>query len=314
MDDLKVAAEPCVALGASQPRLEAYPGREISLAGLSVTRVLPIKGRRLIGPWCFLDRYGPVSFSGNRPMDVAAHPHTGLQTVSWLLDGEIQHDDSLGFESVLRPRGVNVMTAGHGIAHAEQTPTTNTGRLNGVQLWVALPDRDRHMASSFQHIEQVPADERRGGIIQVFAGNLDGLTSPANHLSTIIGADLQVHPAAALSLPLQNTYEHAVIVLSGNCEIDGQPLAERVLYYLGAGRGEVTLSSKTGGRVLLIGGPPFPETILMWWNFVARTPQEIADARRDWELGQRFGDVANYDGPRLDAPDLGRLATPNPAS
>jgi redox-sensitive bicupin YhaK (pirin superfamily) len=314
LEDDTVAAETCVALGASQRQLESYPGREIALGALTVTRVLPVKGKRLIGPWCFLDRYGPLNFTAGKPMDVASHPHIGLQTVTWLLDGEVVHRDSLGYESLLRARGVNVMTSGGGIAHAEHTPTINSGRLNGIQLWVALPDAHRHMAAAFQHLDDVPIGEQRGGVIQVFAGTLGELSSSATYFSDILGADIQLHPRSALTVPLRAGDEHAVIVLDGDCCVEGDRLQERVLYYLGTARTDVTFTSDAGGRLLLLGGPPFPETILMWWNFVARTPQEIADARADWEAHRRFGDVAHYDGPRLDAPSLVRLASPNPAS
>ena len=145
-----VAAEECIALGAVERQLDAYPNREVNLGALAVARALPIKDRRLVGPWCFLDRFGPLTFNEGKPMDVAPHPHIGLQTVTWLHDGEVVHDDSLGYESVLRPGGVNVMTSGGGIAHAEQTPRDNTGRLNGVQFWTALPDQHRHMPPAFR--------------------------------------------------------------------------------------------------------------------------------------------------------------------
>ena len=177
-----VAAEECAALGGTQPNLVVYPSREASLGELAIPRALPIKGRRLVGPWCFLDRFGPLTFTVGKPMDVAPHPHIGLQTVSWLLEGEVVHDDSLGYESTVRPGGVNVMTAGAGIAHSEQTPLRNTGRLNGVQLWTALPDRHRHIAPGFVHVEQVPVVEWRLGVVQVFAGRSAGATSPATSL------------------------------------------------------------------------------------------------------------------------------------
>jgi redox-sensitive bicupin YhaK (pirin superfamily) len=148
----RIAAEECVALGATRPQLESYPNRELSLGSLSITRALPVRERRLVGPWCFLDRFGPLTFSEGTPMDVAPHPHIGLQTVTWLIDGEVMHADDLGSESLLRPGSVNVMTSGGGTAHAEQTPRDNSGRLNGVQLWVALPDAHRHMAASFAHV------------------------------------------------------------------------------------------------------------------------------------------------------------------
>lgn len=167
-----VAGEACVALGAPKPDLTSYPNRELNLGHLAVSRALPVKNRRLVGPWCFLDRFGPLTFAEGKPMDVAPHPHIGLQTVSWLLDGEVLHDDSLGSESVLRPGAVNVMTSGSGITHAEQTPLQNSGRLNGVQLWVALPDAHRHMSAAFAHVADVPVIESAGGRTQVFARSL----------------------------------------------------------------------------------------------------------------------------------------------
>ena len=310
----RVAAESLVALGATERRLDEYENYEIALGTLRISRALPVRGRRMIGPWCFLDRFGPLSFTEGMPMDVAPHPHMGLQTVTWLLEGEVVHDDSLGEEAVLRPGGVNVMTSGHAIAHAERTPTDNTGRLNGVQLWTALPDRDRYGVPSFQHVKLAPVLELSGGIVRVFSGQVADAVSPSHHLSDLAGADLQVHRGERLEIPLRPDFEYAVLVLSGECGLDGQPLRERVLYYLGVQRADASFASHNGARLLLIGGPPFPDTILMWWNFVARTPEEIRDARDDWENGRRFGDVKAYRGQRLHAPELVRLARPNPVS
>jgi redox-sensitive bicupin YhaK (pirin superfamily) len=309
-----VSAEECIALGASQRQLERYPNRALNLGSLAISRALPVKDRRLVGPWCFLDRFGPLTFDEGKPMDVAPHPHIGLQTVTWLHDGEVVHRDSFGYESVLRAGGVNVMTSGGGIAHSEETPRDNTGRLNGVQLWTALPDAERHRRADFAHVAEVPLVESAAGIVQVFAGTLDGTTSPAPHYSDLLGADLQVHPRHTLVVPLNRTHEHAVLVMNGDCALDDQSLDERVLYYLGTTRSEAGFSSRNGGRVLLIGGPPFPETILMWWNFVARTAEEITQARTDWEERRRFGEVAAYNGARLNAPNLTRFARPNPVS
>jgi redox-sensitive bicupin YhaK (pirin superfamily) len=309
-----VAAETCVALGATDARVEAYPNRELRLGSLAISRALPVKDRRLVGPWCFLDRFGPLTFSDAKPMDVAPHPHIGLQTVTWLLEGEVVHDDSLGCQSLLRPGGVNVMTSGGGIAHAEQTPRDNTGRLNGVQLWVALPDQHRHMLATFEQVDNVPAIESRSGRVQVFAGTLHGATSPAMHFSEILGADVQVEAGHTLTLELRPAFEHALLILSGDAALDGQELESRVLYYIGTTRSAAQISSRHGARLLLIGGPPFPEQVLMWWNFVARTQDEIAQARADWEAGQRFGTVTAYTGPRLVAPALARFARPNPVS
>jgi redox-sensitive bicupin YhaK (pirin superfamily) len=186
--------------------------------------------------------------------------------------------------------------------------------LNGVQLWVALPDDRRHMPATFEHIAEVPVAESRAGRISVFAGTLLGKTSPAVHCSELLGADLEVRPGHTLELPLQPHFEHAFLVLTGDATLEAQPLEERVLYYVGSTRSEAQVSSRGGCRLLLIGGPLFPEQILMWWNFVARTPDEIAEARTDWENRQRFGEVTNYKGPRLSAPSLVRFARPNPIS
>src|SRR5512136_269028 len=172
MTDERVAAEVCTSLGEERRTFVPYPSREASLGALGITRALPIKDRRMVGPWCFLDRFGPLSFAGDAPMDVPPHPHIGLQTVSWLLEGEVLHTDSLGFEALLRPGGANVMTAGRGISHAERTPDRNSGRLSGVQLWVALPDVHRKVEPSFSGIPEVPTVGMRGGILRVFAGLL----------------------------------------------------------------------------------------------------------------------------------------------
>jgi hypothetical protein len=206
------------------------------------------------------------------------------------------------------------MTAGRGIAHAEQTPLRHSGKLSGAQLWVALPDAERNAEPSFDAVERVPAFEQHGGIVQVFAGALAGTPAFGRHYSQLIGADVQVHPGAALEMELNATHEHALLLLNGDVAIDSQPLAPQTLYYLGTDRASAAFSSRAGGRVLLIGGLPFPEQILMWWNFVARTPEEIAQARADWEQHNRFGEVTNYRGARLPAPELTRLARPNPMS
>src|SRR5258705_8951627 len=203
----KVAAQPCDASGVNGSVFEKFPARETSLGTLRILRTLPIRQKRLVGAWCFLDRFGPLSFSDAKPMDVAPHPHIGLQTVSWLLQGEVIHNDSLGSEALLRLGGVNVMTSGGGIAHAEETPQKNSGHLNGVQLWIALPDAYRHGQASFQHIEEVPIIEQSGGVVSVFAGSVLGCSSTAKHFSPILGADIAVHALASLELPLDPSFE-----------------------------------------------------------------------------------------------------------
>jgi len=266
---------------------------------MTIWRALPVRDRRMIGAWCFLDRYGPISFTGEKPMDVAPHPHIGLQTVSWLVDGEVLHRDSLGLEAMVRPGGVNFMTSGRGISHSEETPRENRGTLNGVQLWIALPDADRNAEPKFEHIPEVPRSEPKGGIVQTFRNEPE-----------LLGADVEVHDA--VELDLNPAFEHGVFILGGKPSLEGQPLDVNTLYYLEPGRTSVQLQG--AARVLLIGGVPFPEKILMWWNFVARTPEEITAARAEWEEGSRFGIVRGYDGPRIHAPELSRFAQPNPAS
>ena len=304
----------CVRDNAAMPRtFEAHRSRETKLGELTIRRALPVRERRLVGPWCFLDRYGPLSFSDSKPMDVAPHPHIGLQTVSWLLEGEVVHHDSIGGEGLVRPGGVNVMTAGRGIAHVEETPRRNVGRLSGLQLWIALPDANRNSAPSFQSIAEVPRLELRGGVAQLFMGTMDDAASQADSYSDGIGVDAGVHRGETLVLPLRAEREHAVFLMDGDAGIENEPLAADTLYYLGTDRTELALRSSAGARVLLIGGTPFREPVLMWWNFVARTPEEIAAARTDWEEG-RFGEVP-YDGPRIPAPPLSRISPPaNPAS
>lgn len=288
--------------------VEEFAGTTVMLGEIPVARALPVRGRRMVGPWCFLDRFGPLTFAAGKPMDVAPHPHIGLQTVTWLLDGEIVHDDSLGCEAVARPGGVNVMTAGRGIAHTEQTPERNSGRLEGVQLWVALREAVRNGASSFAAVEAVPVVEQSGGLARVFAGAYGGGASAAPHFSPIVGVDFEVHAGAGLEAGLEPEFEHAVVLLRGDAAFEGRELVPNRLYFLPAGRASVALRSRGGARVMLIGGAPFGEKILMWWNFVARRPEEIVAARADWEARARFGEVMAYRGERLGAPELGWLA------
>jgi hypothetical protein len=293
------------------PTLEALPGRVSDLAGLPIRRLLPRSQRRLVGPWCFLDSFGPLGFPSGKPMDVAPHPHIGLQTVSWLLEGEVRHHDSLGLTGLARPGAVNLMTAGRGIAHSEETPAENAGRLWGVQLWVALPGAAREVEPAFEHHATVPSLELEGGLASVILGRLAGVTAPGRTYTPLVGAEIRARSVGRVAVPLEEGFEHALVVLEGECRLDGQQLVGDTLYYLGSGRRDLVLAAEGAGlRALLLGGAPFEETILMWWNFVARTSDEIAAAREDWQAGRRFGEVRAYEGPRLPAPPmLGRPAT-----
>jgi quercetin 2,3-dioxygenase len=306
MSDLMPSADvlECSPGVGSTPVLESYPARQATLPGdLIVRRALPRSARRLVGPWCFLDHYGPITFGIEKPMAIGPHPHIGLQTVTWLLEGEVLHKDSLGNEQLIRPGQLNLMTAGSGISHAEETPDRNTGRLHGVQFWVALPDARRHGAPGFEHYAQLPVAALGGAQAVVFLGELNETRSPATTHSRMVGADIVAYNDGDVDVPLDPTFEHALFLIEGTVALGGRPLDPSTLYYLGTGRDGVTMTARTGSRLTLLGGEPFGERILMWWNFVARTPEEIADARNDWEQGNRFGSAA-YAGERIPAPPL----------
>jgi len=257
----------------------------------------------LVGPWCFLDYYGPVAFGIDRPMAIGPHPHIGLQTVTWLLEGEVLHKDSLGNERLIQPGQLNLMTSGWGISHSEETPSGNSGRLHGLQLWVALPDARRRVAPSFDHYAELPVTTIGVARAVVLIGEFNGARSPAKAYSKMVGADVVVDNDGAVDLPLDPSFEHALMPIEGNVALGDRTLEPSTLYYLGTGRDVVALTASAGSRVVLLGGEPFGERILMWWNFVARTPEEIAEARNDWEQGNRFGSVA-YIGDRIPAPPL----------
>lgn len=307
MSNLLPSGEPerCESCLDARPEILSYPARIADLgAGLNVSRSLPVRQHRLVGPWCFLDHYGPLEFAERKAMDVAPHPHVGLQTVSWLFEGEALHNDSLGLQGMARPGELNLMTAGDGIAHSEETPRQNSGRLHGLQLWVALPEAERHRAPSFDHYKDLPVLEPGGGRAQVFMGELGGAASGARAYSPLVGADLHISGNGTLRLPLNPAWEHALVVIDGDVALDGAQLATNALHYLGTHRAGLELVSKHSAHAVLIGGAPFGESIVMWWNFVARTADEISAVREDWEQHRRFGDVKAYQGPRLSAPPL----------
>ncbi|MYT74629.1 MULTISPECIES: pirin family protein [unclassified Streptomyces] len=289
--------------------VEVLTARDVPLGGprsMTVRRTLPQRARSLIGAWCFVDHYGPDDVSVTGGMDVAPHPHTGLQTVSWLFSGEIEHRDSLGSHAMVRPGELNLMTGGHGISHTEvSTPATT--ELHGVQLWVALPDADRHADRDFQHYAPEPVTVD-GARIQVFLGELAGSVSPVRTFTPLLGAELVLAPRAHVTLTVDPAFEHGLLVDRGTVSLTGTPLAQAELGYAPPGRDTLTLSNDTDApaRVILLGGPPFGEEIIMWWNFIARSTEEIVEARRDWMEGdgRRFGEVKGYDGEPLPAPEL----------
>ncbi len=250
-----------------------------------VARALPDRAIRMIGAWCFLDHYGPEDVSDAPGMQVPAHPHTGLQTVSWLVEGEVEHRDSLGTQAMVTPGTLNIMTAGHGIVHSEISPVDKPPTLHGLQLWVALPDDVRESAPRFDRYTDLPIIERPGVRGQVLIGEIDGVRSPAISFSPLVGADLTLEPGTAVDLVTDPAHEHGVFVVSGEVTTGGVVAATTdQLIYLGTGRGAVTVAAgDAGARVLLLGGEPFAEEIVMWWNFIGRTHEEVAAFREQWE-------------------------------
>ena len=289
---------------APEPSTELFTGREVKLGESTVVRrLLPNLGRRLVGAWCFVDHYGPDDVANQPGMQVPPHPHFGLQTVSWLLDGEVHHQDSLGNDDVIRPGELGLMTSGRAIAHAEHSPVPHPALLHGVQLWVALPDPDRNVAPAWDHHADLPVMTDRGLRATVVVGTLAGATSPGRTYSPLVGVDVDIAAAGDVLLPLEPDYEHAVLVMSGSLDVSDVALSPGSMLYLGCSRRDLRLRSEDGARVLLLGGEPFDEQIVMWWNFVARTSDEIAAAREDWMGGTRFGAVAGAGEP-LAAPSL----------
>ena len=277
---------------------EVFESRSVPLGGLRamhVDRVMPQRGLPTVGAWCFLDAFGPH----DAEMRVLPHPHTGLQTVTWPLAGEIHHRDSLGTDAMVRPGQLNLMTAGRGVSHSEFS--VSTGPLHGLQLWIALPADRATMAPAFEQHVDLPVYAGAGVTATVLMGSMGGLSSPATTHTRLVGADLVISGDAVL--PLRPEHEHAVLAVTP-LKVAGTSLRKGQLLYLGTGRSSVELFA-ADGRALLLGGEPFPDELVMWWNFVGRDHDEIASARADWEAAdERFGFVAGHDGARIPAPDL----------
>ncbi|SFR84389.1 hypothetical protein SAMN05428970_2985 [Agromyces sp. CF514] len=314
--------------------------RDVPLGGpraMNVRRTLPQRGRTTIGAWCFVDHYGPDEVATSGGMVVPPHPHTGLQTVSWLFEGEIEHHDSTGSAEFVRPGAVNLMTAGRGIAHSEVS-TPGTTRLHGVQLWVALPSASRDVAPFFEHADTVPV-QVDDAVVRVFAGALPGLDDEASVtlFSPLVGAQIELPPGGEAWIELDPAFEHGLLVDRGpvtatiaalesehdDGAADADPLAvaghtshlaANELGHVATGHEGVRLRADDHGpaRVILIGGVPFGEELVMWWNFIGRSHDEVAEFRRAWQADViargdtdgRFGTVAGFDGDPLPAPEL----------
>ncbi|HQR26241.1 MAG TPA: pirin family protein [Nocardioides sp.] len=270
---------------AAPPGVQVIWPREVPLGGpraMRVRRTLPARERSLVGAWCFVDHYGPDDVADTGGMSVAPHPHIGLQTVSWLFTGEVEHRDSAGHHALVRPGEVNLMTAGRGISHSEVS-TPGTRVLHGAQLWMALPEAARHSAPSFAHHVPTPRTGP-GWTLRLLLGSLLGETSPVPTFSPLVGAEILLDPGARLELPVDPAYELAVLVDRGVVGVAGQEVKEHCLGVLPPGRDRLVLTAyDAGARLLLLGGTPFEEEIVMWWNFVGRSHEEIVASREEWQ-------------------------------
>lgn len=305
--DRQAALQVCGGRGfvVAEPVRELLSPRHVQLGeSTEVRRLLPNLGRRMVGAWVFVDHYGPDDIADEPGMQVPPHPHMGLQTVSWLHEGEVLHRDSTGSLQTVRPRELGLMTSGRAISHSEESPRTHARYLHGAQLWVALPDAHRHVEPRFQHHAELPHVAAPGLTATVILGELDGAASPGTTYTPIVGADLALAAGTETRLPLEPDFEYAVLAMSGEAHVDGVPVLPGSMLYLGCGRTELPLRAVSDAGLMLLGGEPFEEEIVMWWNFVGRTDEEIRQAREDWMSGDRFGEVKGYDGDRLDAPEV----------
>lgn len=286
--------------------------REVPLGGvrgMSVLRTLPNRELPTVGAWCFLDRFGP----GPVRMRVEPHPHIGLQTVTWPLVGDIRHRDSAGSDVTLRRGQLNLMTAGAGISHSEYSLGDEAIALDALQLWVVLPESARHGAAGFeQHTSlptvMLPATSGEDAVATVVLGKFAGVHSPATVHTPIVGAEISLPAGSVVSLPLDFAWEHALILVEGDAAIDSRAVASNETVYLGDSRSQVSVSTVEGALLFLLGGEPFDEDLIMWWNFAGRTHDEIAQARHDWETPDaataRFGHVVSHGAERIPAPAL----------
>ncbi len=282
-------------------RIEAREGRTTEVGGMPVARVLPTKGRRTVGAWCFVDLMGPADAEEPDPMEVGPHPHIGLSTVTWLLEGEALHSDSLGTQQPIRPGQLNLMTAGHGIAHAELAAEPP---FRGVQMWIAQPEATRHGDARFDHLAELPEVELAGLRGMVLVGQLGEARSEARTDTPLLGADLTLD-RGQVGVATDPAFEHCVVPLDGRVKVGEDILEPGWLGLLPVGIDEVPVAAETDAtRLLLLGGEPLGEKVSMWWNFVARDQDEITQAYRDWEeRTDRFDEVPS---------DLERIEAPRP--
>ncbi|MDQ2669567.1 MAG: pirin family protein [Gemmatimonadota bacterium] len=300
-----VAPSPTRVHDVSGPQSVLLASREVPLGGIramQVHRMLPQRDLPLVGAWCFLDRFGPQSTR----MRVEPHPHIGLQTVTWPFVGEVHHRDSLGSDVVVRSGALNLMTSGAGISHSEYSVGEGEVPLDALQLWVALPESRRHGPPAFEQRDDLPVVELPGGAAAIVVmGEFAGVSSPASVFTPIVGAEVRLPADERVTLPLRPDWEYAIVGIDGEVDAEGITVVPYRLLYLGVDRDGIELSSPEGATFFLLGGEPFEDDVVMWWNFVARTHEEVVEAREEWEArSPRFGSVAGHGDVRIPAPPL----------
>lgn len=288
----------------SGPVTRLLEPREVPLGGIRgilVHRSLPQRELPMVGAWCFLDRFDDEETR----MRVLPHPHTGLQTVTWPIEGVIRHRDSVASDVVVNPGELNIMTSGYGISHSEFSVGEENGPMRGLQLWVALPREMADIDPFFEQHRDLPVYRAEGLTASVLVGRLGDVVSDATIYTPLMGADASLAAGTTVALPLESHFEYALMVVSGELEVAGHTLTSGPLLYLGTERESLTVSSAGGARFVLLGGVPFGEELIMWWNFVGRSHEEIVSARDDWEnASERFGHVSGHGGERIPAPQL----------
>jgi len=271
--------------------------------GFPVARALPARERRTVGPFCFLDHFGPFELGDEHGMQVGPHPHIGLQTVTWLFAGALVHRDSLGSVQRIEPGELNLMTSGDvGVVHTERTPDDAPKRLHGVQMWTALPQGV--MDAAFEHHASLPRRAEEGVETTVFLGQLEELRSPATLHTPGVGAELRLEAGARARFDVDPAHEFALFAVDGAVDgtftLDGS----NAMAHATPGSSALEIGSPNGAHVILLGGAPFENRIHMWWNYVAHDRQPIREAAADWAARRRFGEVPGDPGPRIDGPEL----------
>ena len=273
------------------------------LGQFEVRRVLPAKKRSMVGPFIFVDQFGPAQFDLGSGMDVRPHPHINLATVTWLFEGAIDHRDSLGSFSTIRPGQVNLMTAGKGIVHSERSPASERAagpKLYGMQTWLALPDGREEIDPAFEAVSDLPIVEDGRAKAIVIMGELWGERAPTTTYADTIYAEIVLEPGGAIPLE-EDADERAVMLVGGEASVDGHELGLYELAVLQPGR-DMTLESKSGARVMLLGGEAFETRRHAWWNFVSSSRDRIEQAKEDWQ-NRRFPEVPGDSDERIPLPE-----------